>query len=334
MKTPRAARALGFGALLASACLPIDGCGSSPAPAARAPSAAASEQEPVRAAPETSGDASRARTLLDSLPEARLDGELPESVLQSSAPGIFGSTVGTWMSLSNFLSTGADEPEAEASACPRVLLEENRQIIEGECDGAQGRVHGRAVYERSPQGERWIFEGFGADTPDGSLRMAGVVESTRREGEGGGEETKHFDVYFETDHGQMAYVYDAIVTYDAIGAPGEARSVWRGQGRVGISGFGWFHTSTEEEILDKTVCATEATSGRTRISASGESILIEYDGASDCDEASTVRVTQAGQTQEREGIACRIGRRRGPEAPLLVGLIASLWLLRRRRSSP
>lgn len=105
-------------------------------------------------------------------------------------------------------------------------------------------------------------------------------------------------------------------------------SYWNGHGEVGNSVEGTVEATTSEEAIDDQACADEALSGTTTASAGGHAITIVYDGATDCDPASTVRWQYDGQDRgELSGVECSAGG--SPRGALLV--VGAVLLARRRR---
>lgn len=108
------------------------------------------------------------------------------------------------------------------------------------------------------------------------------------------------------------------------------RRVWNGSGRIGTSELGVVEVETKDEVIDSAVCDDEAASGTTTIKSDGHTAVITYDGATDCDEASTVKSSLDGKAAvEIEDISCA-----SASGPVLsawsLGLLGALGLLRRR----
>lgn len=105
-------------------------------------------------------------------------------------------------------------------------------------------------------------------------------------------------------------------------------SYWNGRGQVGNSIEGTVEATTSEEAIDDQACPDEALSGTTTASAGGHAITIVYDGATDCNPASTVRWQYDGQDRgELSGVECSAGG--SPRGALLV--VGAVLLARRRR---
>jgi hypothetical protein len=125
-------------------------------------------------------------------------------------------------------------------------------------------------------------------------------------------------------------IYEGTIDSD----PGSDRTTWNGSGLLGTSRNGAARISTSNEVIDDDVCEDEALSGTTSIEAGGDTIVITYDGATDCDWDSTVTWTLNDADQGTlEGVACAIAPGglggRGGLAFLVPG--AALLVMWRRR---
>ena len=117
----------------------------------------------------------------------------------------------------------------------------------------------------------------------------------------------------------------------------ETQSVYSGGGFIGlhvVNGVsGRFISDTVDEVVNVESCASEALSGQSTFSSQNNETIITYDGATDCDEASTGMVSiNGGEAFEVEGGGC-------VNANLPKGILAFLMtlgvtvLLRRRDES-
>ena len=131
------------------------------------------------------------------------------------------------------------------------------------------------------------------------------------------------------DIGNAAGVYE----YSGSRREDGTQDIWNGSGVIGNSVTGSYEVETVDEVLDSDVCSSEALSGTTTVTAGSDVAVFTYDGASDCDEASTITWTFNGADRgELEGVSCGIDRAPGGPAPGLVALAGLLGLRRRRRS--
>jgi uncharacterized protein (TIGR03382 family) len=105
---------------------------------------------------------------------------------------------------------------------------------------------------------------------------------------------------------------------------------WSGKGWIGSASSGKLEVSTVDQILDSETCQHESLSGSTTFKAGKSTVVVTYDGATDCDEDSTAHWSLNGQDQgEMAGIGCSAG---GGGMGLAWGaLVALLPLLPRRR---
>lgn len=105
-------------------------------------------------------------------------------------------------------------------------------------------------------------------------------------------------------------------------------SVWSGHGEVGNSTLGRAEAETVDEVVDEDGCETEAQSGATTLTTKDHTVVITYDGATDCDPESTVTWTLDGADQgELLDVSCATpGAAFGAWA-----WIAGVAALRRRR---
>lgn len=126
---------------------------------------------------------------------------------------------------------------------------------------------------------------------------------------------------------------DRVVQYAGEVLGGPEHQVWNGSG-VWIDTNGGFEAETVDQVFDEAICMSESLSGFTRVRGASEAVFT-YDGATDCDEDSTVTWTLDGEPQgELSGVGCAVGRlpgSRGPAALVVSGLLALAWRSRRRR---
>jgi hypothetical protein len=166
--------------------------------------------------------------------------------------------------------------------------------------------------------------------PEARNTQSGRAEVRRLE-----DELHEFDVDITLEGGVTTRIdYQGRVegTYDA-------PTVWSGSGSVSREGpanpRGSITASTLAELVDNDVCAGQPVSGETSLKAGGQTAVIYYDGASDCDDTATVRWSLDGEDRGRlPGIVCSVGHAGGhgaPRAPLWVALGLLLGFAARRR---
>ncbi len=104
-------------------------------------------------------------------------------------------------------------------------------------------------------------------------------------------------------------------------------TTWNGSGKYGSKVDGQISMVTKDEVIDGTVCNSEAASGTTTITSGGNTAIITYDGASKCDPDSTVKVSLNGADQgELSGVSCATA----PGLWWTAGLALIVLALRRR----
>jgi hypothetical protein len=154
-------------------------------------------------------------------------------------------------------------------------------------------------------------------TIDGSLEMRST-----------GASSFDFDVQLEvsasgvgddcTDIGDVSGIY----AYQGSRREEGTQQIWNGRGQIGSSAWGGYETETVDEVLDSSACSSEALSGTTTVEAGEDVAVFTYDGATDCDEASTVTWTFNGIDRgEIEGIRCAVGRSRPWPAGIALGIL-------------
>ena len=112
--------------------------------------------------------------------------------------------------------------------------------------------------------------------------------------------------------------------------PKGANYLFSGSGRYGNDVFGKAEGSTTAELIDDSVCGTEAMSGNTTITSVANTVVVTYDGSTDCDPTSTVTWTLDGTAQgELDGVTCNTAA--GGGGALAVGVFSLLLAVRRRR---
>ncbi|HYO74044.1 MAG TPA: hypothetical protein VEU33_49040 [Archangium sp.] len=133
----------------------------------------------------------------------------------------------------------------------------------------------------------------------------------------------------DTTNSSGAWEYKGTVD-GADATLGEGKQTWNGSGRIGYEERGVVEVATKDEVVDGSVCDEEASSGSTTIKSSGHTAVIQYDGATDCEETSTVQWSLDGKASgELEGVSCSAASGSAFSA-WGVGLLGALGLMRRR----
>jgi len=221
--------------------------------------------------------------------------------------------------------------------CPVTTDDGTTATISGECTDNTGTTWtGTATVVRAGTDRMLMLEAFGryddpsmhaTETGTITLRLTGAsmhefaVDVIR---EGGIDTTIHYA-------GSVEGTYDAA-------------TVWNGTGTIERDGLvepdGTISATTVDERLDSNVCPGQPLSGTTTIEQDGESAVVTYDGATDCDDAKAARWSYEGEDRGLvSGIDCAVaapGADIGAGASaawsvVVAGLIAVV--LRRRRRS-
>jgi hypothetical protein len=261
-----------------------------------------------------------------------------------SAPNMFGVGVTALV-----LPGLGDDP------CPSETVSGSVTTYEGGCTTMDGRtVHGRATQTDNGTSDLIEYDGYGFTT----VEMCGGVEVSNKliyfgsmtaDQNGSGGATFDLDMRLEFDGtdednctsalGTALYQYAGSIAGSESATGGidiSEASTWNGSGRVAVSTLGKANVSTRDELIDNAVCETEAASGNTTVESGGDTAIVSYDGASDCDVESTAQWTLNGAAQgELTGLRCSFGAApaNGASWPaLMFGIaFAAMW---RRRSSP
>jgi hypothetical protein len=240
------------------------------------------------------------------------------------------------------LVSAADLAIQLGATCPTLTEESGTKTYEGGCSDGDDTWMGRAVSSEGASGGSIVYEGFGSSSMqdcsgtmvpttnvfDGSVSYSGNAVSrsgsfdvdVRSAGQGVNETTcEATDVTLAVDyHGSIRGAGDA--------------STWGGSGRIGNSLQVYVQVSTDDELIDDTICGDEAVSGTTTIRSGTHTIVITYDGMTDCDMESTVQWSFDGQPRgELSGVQCAVGRRGSPAGAGWALLAVALFLACRRQ---
>ncbi|HUS67404.1 MAG TPA: hypothetical protein VMZ28_22865 [Kofleriaceae bacterium] len=281
-----------------------------------------------------SGDDDGGSSVLDDFDEGEIaDADDMDIWATASAPNVF---------ISAYLPITLADLAREDGDCPAMTEDDTTVTYEGDCTDADGRTWiGRAttIGDMTSETASVSYEGFGfrsqedcdGDSVPSELAWSGgiVLSSTgsalsaeidvTADGSNPGADCEPFPT-------QLGIDYDLTMDDE-----GEANR-WNGSGRVGNSLYGRVEASTEEEVVDGSVCNSEALSGTTVVTAGDDVAVVTYDGADDCDEDSTVTWTLNGDDQgELAGVSCAAGGGTGGGGALAL-LAALMVVVRRRRA--
>jgi hypothetical protein len=246
-------------------------------------------------------------------------------------------------SMTPLLAADLSRQGEDATNCPEVITEGSKKTYKGGCTDKDGRTwFGTAVTEEFDQEASTLgvirYEGFGYE----STKTCGeqtVTSSLKADGEIKGEGSKDsthptFDIDFRME---LSGVTDdctpksdtLLIDYEgAFEDSGDAQK-WNGKGWIGSASRGKLEASTVDQILDTKTCLNESLSGSTTLKAGKSTVVVTYDGATDCDQDSTAHWSLNGEDQgEMAGIACSAG---GGGLGLAWSAVAALLALRPRR---
>jgi uncharacterized protein (TIGR03382 family) len=230
------------------------------------------------------------------------------------------------------------------TACPVIVESETSTTYDGGCTDMQGNEwigHAEATGSQTSGEGRIVYDGFGfvGDSEDcPGMRTTTLWHGTiiQTASTTGTSITFSIDMRMDIDGpaedtceplvGVMGIDYSGTMTQE-----GEA-NIFSGSGRIGTSEHGVISVSTDDEVVDDTVCGDEAASGSTTLSASGHTAVVTYDGATDCDPESTVTWSYDGTDMgEMTGVACNAGGSGGAAGSLVLIGLALAGVVRRRR---
>jgi hypothetical protein len=213
--------------------------------------------------------------------------------------------------------------------CPSVDDDGTTLVITGGCTTEDGRrFEGTATVVRGAEGRIDLtLDGYGrADEADSVPRVTGTFAIVRTSAE---------EQVFQAE-----YVQDGLLTLDVaytgtVEGTYDGATLWNGNGSVARGGFtdasGEVAAVTVDQLRDDDVCAGEAASGTTTIDLVDQILVIEYDGATACDEDHSARYRVDGEDRGTvPGITCAASPGRSGSGLLLLAPLAAL-LLRIRR---
>jgi hypothetical protein len=232
------------------------------------------------------------------------------------------------------------QPDPLAPGCPSVTTLGDETVYSGDgCTLADGStLHGKAVITVIATDVRSVaYDQYGVakQCPDpGNIevsRTTGTMTYTRA-APGAGSFVLAIELGRANCAGErsrLAYDYQGSVAGTETAAweiDPNALMIFNGSGRVGLSTVGAADAVTVRQIVDRPSCGPEVTSGTTTLSSLGDTAVITYDGANDCDETSTVRWTLNGADQgELAGVGCALaGVPSGAPRWLALGVVALL----------
>jgi len=216
----------------------------------------------------------------------------------------------------------------EDPSCPVTSDDGTTVTITGDdCVASDGTTWlGSATVVRSGSGDRSLtMRSFGKTAdPDIFSVVTGSVEVTEQSAE------RHAFDADVTQHGGLATsILYAGTVEGTYGGP----TVWNGSGSVARSGGaivnGEVDAETVDELRDSSVCTWESLSGRTTLTSEAHTVVITYDGSTDCDDDNSARWSLDGADQGLvAGVVCSVGPAgRGGSRGAHTGMLLSALLL-------
>jgi len=212
-------------------------------------------------------------------------------------------------------------------ACPIVTEEGDTLIVTGGCTDSGGVAwSGFARVERGEAGSlQGIYERFG-EARFGPQLTTGTIEIDELDAN---VHAFALDFVREATASEITIHYEGEVT-GTIGIPVTAS----GTGRFELSQGGGtevVEATTVDEFADDTICLNPLSGTTTMVSAE-HTVVITYDGATDCDPKAAARWSLDGEDQGLlEGVTCSVAGGGGLPAGTVLGLLL-LAISRPRRS--
>ncbi|WP_375773256.1 hypothetical protein NR798_21050 [Archangium gephyra] len=269
--------------------------------------------------------------------------DVKEWAERSSAPNVYAVA-----NLAATLVAVVGGSSGQDANCPVQQKDGNTTRVTGGCTDKNG-VEWLGSLELVSEGEdtgnfRYTYDGFGYQKPftcEGTTGQNKVVFHGTSSVTGTKAKKEFaFDLRLEssgqqnedscdTTNSSGAWEYKGTID-GADSSFGEGKQTWNGSGRIGYESRGVVEVETKAEVVDGSVCDSEASSGTTTVKSGGHTAVIEYDGATDCEESSTVQWSLDGKAKaEMEGISCSAVS--GPAfSAWSLALLGALGLMRRR----
>lgn len=209
-------------------------------------------------------------------------------------------------------------------ACPASEDDGTTLVITGGCTDSSERTFDGEVTVARGEG-RWTltFDAFGDDRFGGMARVSGTFTVVEE-----GQDLYSFAADLDGDGG-----IETRTRYSGTVAGGyQTTTVWNGSGTIAREGItinsGAVDAETVDQRRDDDVCPGEGLSGTTSMTSDEHTVVIAYDGETDCDEDDAARWSLDGEDQGLvSGVTCSAGGSAGATGALLLLLLA-LWLRR------
>ena len=212
--------------------------------------------------------------------------------------------------------------------CPATSDDGTTVVITGGCEDTDGRTwDGEVTVVREESSWRLTFDAFGDDRIGGMARVSGRFDIDEQ-----AEDLHAFEADLERDGG----IESSIVYSGTVAGGYDGPTVWNGSGSVSRDGItinsGAVEAETVDQVRDNELCPGEGVSGTTTMTSDEHTVVVSYDGDTDCDDDDAARWSRDGEDQGLvTGVTCSAGGPAGLSAAFLVLAIA-LPLRRRRRA--
>jgi hypothetical protein len=195
------------------------------------------------------------------------------------------------------------------AACPARSDDGTTLTLTGGCtDGSKRRWEGRATVVRDGDDLSLTYSSF--EEKDGTvlLRRTGTT-------------SREFDANLVI--GEVTTIEYSGTVEGSYAGP----STWNGSGRVARKGpiapTGGVDATTVDELVDDATCSGQPVSGSTTLEARGDTAVITYDGATDCDGEQNARLVVNGKDRGVvAGISCSFGTKRADGGSALWSVLA------------
>jgi hypothetical protein len=221
------------------------------------------------------------------------------------------SAVGVYVHAYKPIGAADGQPMFPDPLCPATSDDGTTLTITGGCtDAEENEWTGTATVVRDGDDRTLTLDGFGGD--DGSVTLRRLDATTHE-----------FEAEFVSG-GVTTISYTGTVEG---GYTGPTR--WNGSGTVSRDGVlppnGSVEATTADQLVDNVVCAGQAVSGSTTLHARGDTAVVTYDGATDCDADQNARLSVNGKDRGLiSGISCSLA---APGAKGAAGLPAGALVL-------
>jgi hypothetical protein len=212
--------------------------------------------------------------------------------------------------------------------CPATTDDGTTVTIAGNCTDTGGvQWYGSATVVRGAGGALSLsLDGYGTDEFVGPARTTGTFAVREL-----AADLHAFDVDVVIEGG-----LDSVIEYSGTVRGGTTGpTTWNGSGTISRSGDffdgGTVEATTVDQLRDNAICPGEGISGRTTMISDEHTVVIEYDGATDCDAEDAAHWSRDGEDQGTiAGVTCNAGGRGGVGTLALIAL--ATCLARRRRA--